>query len=63
MKLDRKEAYAGGYGRKFTFGKHPDDTDGTENNPSNYSSCMTSEKGPSNSWFKYCDTKQVSYNS
>ena len=61
-KLDDTEGVIGGYGIKFAFGTHSDKSLGTENNPSKYSSCMTSEKGPVDSRFKYCDTSKVSNN-
>ena len=62
-KYDHRTGYIAGYGIKFAFGKHSDQSRGTENNPSTYSSCMTSEKGPLDSRFKYCNTKQVPYDS
>ena len=54
-----RKGYTAGYGKKFAFGDHSDQSPGTEDNPSKYSSCMTSEKGPFDSRFKYCDTSQV----
>ena len=59
---NHRKAYIAGYGSKFVFGTHSDDSPGTENNPSTYSSCMTSEKGPLDSRFKYCNTKKVTQN-
>ena len=53
------KGYIAGYGSKFVFGTRSDQSPGTQNNPSTYSSCMTSEKGPLNSRFKYCNTKKV----
>ena len=58
--MDRK-GYTAGYGTKFAFGDHSDQSPGTKDNPSKFSSCMTSEKGSLESRFKYCDTGQVSH--
>jgi hypothetical protein len=50
-----------GYGIQFMFGDH-DGTGqrpGTYTNPTNKSSCMTTEEGPVDSRFEYCDTQKV----
>ena len=58
-KYKHQKGNIAGYGRQFVFGKHLDQSPGTEDDPSMYSSCMTSEKGPLDSRFKYCDTSKV----
>ena len=60
--INHRKGYIAGYGSKFVFGTRSDQSPGTQNNPSKYSSCMTSEKGPLNSRFKYCNTKKVTQN-
>ena len=57
--MDKEEAKIAGWGRRFTFGKHPDGSIGSVANPTALSSCMTSEKGPLDTRFKHCDTTKV----
>ena len=57
--FNHQKGIIAGYGSQFVFGRHSDQSPGTEDDPSIYSSCMTSEKGPVDSRFKYCDTSQV----
>ena len=50
-----------GYGTQFQFGYHDEEREdpGTYYNPTKYSSCMTTEEGPPESRFEYCDTEKV----
>ena len=60
--LHQKKVYTAGYGVQFSFGDH-DNTGarpGTYKNPTKKSSCMTTEEGPVDSRFEYCDTQKVS---
>ena len=49
--LDKRKAKVAGWGRRFTSGKYT-----TDNGLSN---CMTTEEGPVDSRFEYCNTKKV----
>ena len=57
--MDKEAAKIAGWGRRFTFGKHPDGSIGSVDKPTALSSCMTSEKGPLDTRFKHCDTTKV----
>ena len=57
--MDKEAAKIAGWGRRFTFGKHPDGSVGSVDNPTVLSSCMTSEKGPLDTRFEHCDTTKV----
>ena len=57
--MDDVKAKIAGWGRRFTFGRHPDGSIGSVANPTAISSCMTSEKGPLDTRFKHCDTTKV----
>ena len=59
--MDNEPARIAGWGGRFTFGKHDDGSMGTIDNPTAFSSCMTSEKGPLDTRFKHCDTTKVYY--
>ncbi len=59
--LDNKEVKTAGWGDRFQFGFHDveEKKGGTFDNPTTYSSCMTTIESPINSRFQYCDTKDV----
>ena len=50
-----------GYGLQFTFGNHDSKgaRPGSYEDPTKKSSCMTTEEGPVDSRFEYCDTQKV----
>ena len=53
--------HVAGWGDRFDFGFH-DKTrkrKGTYNNPTTYSSCVTTHESPFKSQFQSCDTKEV----
>ena len=50
-----------GYGRRFDWGFHDEENNnkGSYNDPTLYSSCMTTVESRPGHRHKYCDTKQV----
>ena len=59
--LHQKKVHTAGYGVQFDYGEHDPTGDhpGTYTNPTKKSSCMTTEEGPVDSRFEYCDTQKV----
>ena len=50
-----------GWGRRFSFGYHDREkkVEGTYDNPTKYSACMTTHESPESSQFQMCDTLEV----
>ena len=61
--LDRAAVEIGGYGRRFQWGNYLDSSNsmvqGSLVQPTKYSTCMTTEEGPVDTRFKYCDSTWV----
>ena len=61
--LDGAAVETGGYGRRFQWGNYLDTSNamvqGSFFQPTKYSTCMTTEEGPVDTRFKYCDSTWV----
>ena len=63
--LDGTAVIIGGYGNRFQWGNYKDGNNeiikGSFESPTKYSSCMTTEEGPVDTRFQYCDAKWVEF--
>ena len=61
--MDGTTVTIGGYGKRFQWGNYKDGNNeiikGSFESPTKYSSCMTTEEGPVDTRFQYCDAKWV----
>ena len=61
--LDGAAVEIGGYGRRFQWGNYLDSgnsmVQGSLFQPTKYSTCMTTEEGPVDTRFTYCDSTWV----
>ena len=60
-KIHSYNVHVAGWGKRFNFGYH-DKTrkiEGTYDNPTTYSSCVTTHESPVESQFQSCDTVEV----
>ena len=53
--------HVAGWGKRFEFGFHDETmkSEGTYDNPTTYSSCVTTHESPVRSQFQSCDTIEV----
>ena len=63
--MDGTTVIIGGYGNRFQWGNYKDGNNeiikGSFESPTKYSSCMTTEEGPVDTRFQYCDAKWVEF--
>ena len=63
--LDGTTVTIGGYGKRFQWRNYKDGNNeiitGDFESPTKYSSCMTTEEGPVDTRFQYCDAKWVEF--
>ena len=63
--LDGTTVIIGGYGNRFQWGNYKYGNNeiikGSFASPTKYSSCMTTEEGPVDTRFQYCDAKWVEF--
>ena len=60
-KVHNYNALVAGWGKRFDFGNHDKTrkSEGTYDNPTTYSSCVTTHESPVRSQFQSCDTIEV----